>query len=86
MKKEALTGASHRTPLKTAWFQRIGVDTRQHVVTPEQRYSQLYSCTAHVACGTSWAVLPFSKLNKIFFGYFDPENIYAGNENNNFPG
>ena len=21
------------------------------------------------------AVLPFSKLNKLFFGYFDPENI-----------
>ena len=24
----------------------------------------------------SGAVLPFSKLNKIFVGYFDPENIF----------
>ena len=27
------------------------------------------------------AVLPFSKLNKIFFGYFDPENIFLDNKN-----
>ena len=27
-------------------------------------------------------VLPFSKLNKIFLGYFDPENIFLDNENN----
>ena len=30
----------------------------------------------------SWSpVLPFSKLNKIFFGYFDPENIFLDNLN-----
>ena len=28
-----------------------------------------------------WAVLPFSKLNKMFFGYFDPENIFFDNKN-----
>ena len=27
-------------------------------------------------------VLPFSKLNKIFVGYFDPENIFLDNKNN----
>ena len=27
-------------------------------------------------------VLLFSKLNKMFFGYFDPENIFLHNENN----
>ena len=26
-------------------------------------------------------VLPFSKLNKIFFGYFDPEEIFLDNKN-----
>ena len=26
-------------------------------------------------------VLPFSKLNKIIFGYFDPENIFLDNKN-----
>ena len=26
------------------------------------------------------AVLLFSKLNKIFFGYFDPENIFVDNK------
>ena len=26
-------------------------------------------------------VLPFSKLNKMFFGYFDPENIFLDYEN-----
>ena len=26
-------------------------------------------------------VLPFSKLNKIFFGYFDPDNIFLDNKN-----
>ena len=29
----------------------------------------------------SGPVLPCSKLNKIFFGYFDPENIFLDNEN-----
>ena len=28
-----------------------------------------------------WPVLPFSKLNYIFFGYFDPEKIFLDNEN-----
>ena len=27
------------------------------------------------------SVLPFSKLNKIFFGYFDPENNILDNKN-----
>ena len=30
---------------------------------------------------TSRPVLPFSKLNKIFYGYFDPENIFLDNKN-----
>ena len=29
----------------------------------------------------SSAVLPFSKLNEMFFGYFDPENIFLDNKN-----
>ena len=29
----------------------------------------------------SQPVLPFSKLNKIFFGYFDPKNIFLDNKN-----
>ena len=32
------------------------------------------------------AVLLFSKLNKIFFGYFDLEKIFLDNEINNFQG
>ena len=27
------------------------------------------------------AVLPYSKLNKMFFGYFDPGNIFLDNKN-----
>ena len=30
----------------------------------------------------SQAVLPFSKSNKMIFGYFDPENIFLDNKNN----
>ena len=30
---------------------------------------------------SSRSVLPFSKLNKLFFGYFDLENIFIDNEN-----
>ena len=29
----------------------------------------------------SLPVILFSKLNKMFFGYFDPENIVLDNEN-----
>ena len=29
----------------------------------------------------SCAVLPFAKLNYLFFGYFDPENIFLDNKN-----
>ena len=36
--------------------------------------------------GKNQAVLLFSKLNKIFFRYFDPENIFLDNENNYFSG
>ena len=31
-----------------------------------------------IGCST---VLRFSKLNKIFYGYFDPEKIFLDNEN-----
>ena len=31
-------------------------------------------------------MLPFSKLDKTFFGYFDPENMYADNENDKLRG
>ena len=31
-------------------------------------------------------VLPFSRLNNTFFGYFDPEKIYENNENKQFSG
>ena len=31
-------------------------------------------------------VLPFSKLNKIFFGYLDPEKIFLDNGNQQFSG
>ena len=30
---------------------------------------------------TACPVLRFSKLNKIFFGYFDPEKIFLDNKN-----
>ena len=33
-----------------------------------------------------WPVLPFSKLKRIFFGYFDPENNFLDNENKFFWG
>ena len=40
----------------------------------------------HSRYGTDWrrsrSVLPFSKLNKVFFGYFDLENIFLDKENN----
>jgi hypothetical protein len=32
------------------------------------------------------AVLLFSKLNNIFFGYFDPKKIFLDNENKLFSG
>ena len=32
------------------------------------------------------SVLPFSKLNKMFIGYFDPENMFLDNENKYFWG
>ena len=38
------------------------------------------SCDGVMQVG-SFSVLPFSKLSKIFFGYFDPENIFLDNEN-----
>ena len=28
-----------------------------------------------------YAVLPFSKLNKMFVGYFNPQNIFLDNKN-----
>ena len=36
----------------------------------------------HTQSSASAAVLPFSKLNKTFFGYFDPEKVILDNENN----
>ena len=33
-----------------------------------------------------WPVLPFSKSNKTFFGYFNPENIFLHNEINKIAG
>ena len=44
-----------------------------HLVRRIVRLPRLYSVPA--------AVLPFSKLNKIFFGYFDPEHNFLYNEN-----
>ena len=35
-----------------------------------------------LCCFIKAAVLPFSKLNKLFFGCFDPKNIFLDNENN----
>ena len=35
----------------------------------------------HKGLGDDAPVFIFSKLNKIFFGYFDPENIFLDNEN-----
>ena len=34
----------------------------------------------------SLSVLLFSKLNILFFGYFDPEKIFLDNRMNNFQG
>ena len=42
------------------------------------------SCTWYVAVAhahRSLAMLLFSKLNKTFIGYFDPEKIFQDNEN-----
>ena len=36
---------------------------------------------AQVNVNARQSVIPFSKLNKIFFGYFDPENIFLDNKN-----
>ena len=33
------------------------------------------------AFGILWSLPPFSKSNKMFFGYFDSENIFLDNEN-----
>ena len=38
------------------------------------------------ACIICQAVLPFSKLNKMIFGYFAPENVFLDNKNNYFLG
>ena len=37
--------------------------------------------TVAVITSTSWTVLLFSKLNKLFCGYFDPEKIFLDNKN-----
>ena len=33
------------------------------------------------AMATRESVLAFSKLNKLFFGYFDPRNVFVDDEN-----
>ena len=38
----------------------------------------LYEYTA------AWLVLPFSELNRLVCGYFDPENIFMDNESKYF--
>ena len=43
--------------------------------------SVLQKATLQPFPGLSGAVLPFSKSNKFFFRYFDPENIFLDNEN-----
>ena len=35
---------------------------------------------------TKGSVLPFSKPNQIFFGYFDPETVSLGDEKKYFSG
>ena len=48
---------------------------------PEGRSVQLTTEKNHVKYGVLAAVFLFSKLNEIFFGYLDPENINLDNEN-----
>ena len=81
--------------LSSVWFStndrqsspiQIVNNTRNHCHSaPSYRRSaarRSHRCVKRSRC----AVLPFLKLNKIFFGYFDPENIFLDNRNKWFSG
>ena len=64
--------------------QLLPAKVRVHSALLNQR---CFIISEQVYATSAWSpVLPFSKLNKMFFGYFDPENIFLDNENNQFSG
>ena len=68
------------------WYIRCGYSI--YSATRKRRNSQKRRPPTTMLPNTTGCapVLPFSKLNKMIFGYFDPENIFLDNENNLFSG
>ena len=50
------------------------------------KYNQNGHNNTALKCVGLTSVLLFSKLNVIFFGYIDPENVFFDNKNNYFAG
>ena len=67
----------HFAPLHDRWHSR----SLCHVLP---RSAQVGTCA--LAFDTLWAMLPFSELKNIPFGYFDPEKIFLGNKSKFFQG
>ena len=67
------------TPQPCWWTHHIN---RRHKFRPMAVLVGSY----HQNAKLSLAALPFSKSNNIFFGYFDPENIFSDDEDNHLPG
>ena len=77
-----------RTPsiLSLIVIYRINV-SQQHVTKLlENNITAVYLNTKKRRQNRWTAVLPFSKLKKIFFGYFDPEHVFEIMKINNFRG
>ena len=54
--------------------------------SPEIELDRFISCQSHTLSFKPAQVLLFSKLNKKFFGYFDPEYKFIDNENKSLSG
>ena len=69
------TGPSYRdAPVIKFKLMRMECNVWSHAIMP-------HSCNRPACVLAVWPVLLFSKLNKIFFGYFDPEKIFSDNRN-----
>ena len=67
---------------ENAWFPRHpGFRRRSSATSTELRATRPLHASASAAQIMRESVLLFSKINKMFVGYFDPEKIFLDNEN-----